>query len=307
MGAPQLVVVKCGGNSDVNAAGICADVAGLVKEGHRLVVVHGGSAEIDRLADELDVPQRRLVSPDGVSARHTDEATLEVVTLALAGSVKPKLVSELLGRGIPAVGLTGLDGGLVLTRRKKGQKAVVDGRTVVVRDDHSGRIEAVRGELIATLLAHGYVPVVSPPAADEHGDRVNADADRIAAALAAELDADRLVLLTGAAGVLADPDDEDSVLADCEVAQAGAPGEFARGGMALKLVAAREALLGGVGQVTVADGRGEGRSVRRCGGRDGRADHTFARRGNGDPADVPSTPRSETGIVGTGRAGTDRE
>ncbi|SEC58187.1 acetylglutamate/LysW-gamma-L-alpha-aminoadipate kinase [Streptomyces sp. 3213] len=258
MGAPQLVVVKCGGNSDVNAAGICADVAGLVKEGHRLVVVHGGSAEIDRLADELDVPQRRLVSPDGVSARHTDEATLEVVTLALAGSVKPKLVSELLGRGIPAVGLTGLDGGLVLTRRKKGQKAVVDGRTVVVRDDHSGRIEAVRGELIATLLAHGYVPVVSPPASDENGEPVNADADRIAAALAAELDADQLVLLTGAAGVLADPDDEDSVLADCEVTRAGAPGEFARGGMALKLVAAREALLGGVAQVTVADGRNEG-------------------------------------------------
>ncbi|WP_019067896.1 [LysW]-aminoadipate kinase [Streptomyces hokutonensis] len=258
MGAPRLVVVKCGGNSDVNAAGICADVAGLVKEGHRLVVVHGGSAEIDRLAGELDVPQRRLVSPDGVSARHTDEATLAVVTLALAGSVKPKLVSELLGRGIPAVGLTGLDGGLVLTRRKKGQKAVVDGRTVVVRDDHSGRIEAVRGELIATLLAHGYVPVVSPPASDEHGAPVNADADRVAAALAAELDADQLVLLTGAAGVLADPDDEDSVLADCEVARAGAPGEFARGGMALKLVAAREALLGGVGQVTVADGRSEG-------------------------------------------------
>jgi acetylglutamate/LysW-gamma-L-alpha-aminoadipate kinase len=73
--------------------------------------------------------------------------------------------------------------------------------TVVVRDDHSGRIETVRGELVATLLSHGYVPVVSPPASDEHGEPVNADADRIAAALAAELDADQLVLLTGAAGV----------------------------------------------------------------------------------------------------------
>jgi acetylglutamate/LysW-gamma-L-alpha-aminoadipate kinase len=97
--------------------------------------------------------------------------------------------------------------------------------------------------------------VVSPPALDEHGEPVNVDADRVAAALAAALGADQLVLLTGAPGVLADPGDETSVLSTYEVPATGAPGGFAGGGMALKLVAAREALVGGVKSVRIADGR----------------------------------------------------
>lgn len=250
-----LTVVKCGGNPAVDAAGICADVATLVQEGHSVLLVHGGSGEIARLAGRLGVPQRTLVAPDNVSTRYTDPATLEVVVLALAGGVKPKIVAELTRLGVPAVGLTGLDGGMLRARRKSAVRSVVDGRTTLVRDNHSGRLHEVRTELAATLLDSGFVPVVSPPAADEHGRPVNVDADRVAAALAAALGAERLVLLTGAPGVLADPDDDTSVLDSCEVPATGAPGPFAAGGMALKLVAAREALAGGVTSVRIADGR----------------------------------------------------
>ncbi|MEW1910627.1 [LysW]-aminoadipate kinase [Kitasatospora sp. NPDC085895] len=257
-----LTVVKCGGNREVDAAGICADVAALVRAGRRVVLVHGGSAEIDRLGDRLGVPHRRLTAPDGVSARHTDTATLEVVTLALAGAVKPRLVAGLQDHGVPAVGLTGLDGGLLRARRKRAHRAVVDGRTVLVRDDHSGRITEVRTGVLTALLDAGFVPVVSPPAAAEDSRPVNVDADRAAAAVAGALGADRLLLLTGAPGVLADPADPDSLLDRCEVPAEGAPGHFARGGMALKLVAAREALLAGVGRVTVADGRTPGALAR---------------------------------------------
>ncbi|WP_349261968.1 [LysW]-aminoadipate kinase [Actinocrinis sp.] len=250
-----LTVVKCGGNASVDAAGVCADVAGLAGEGRSVLLVHGGSGEIARLAGKLGVPQRTLVAPDEVTTRYTDPATLEVVILALAGGVKPRIVAELSRLGVPAVGLTGLDGGMLRARRKSAVRAVVDGRTTLVRDNLSGRLTEVRTELPETLLRSGFVPVVSPPAIDEHGHPVNVDADRVAAALAAALGAERLVLLTGAPGVLADPGDDNSVLSTYEVPAAGAPGRFAGGGMALKLVAAREALAGGVASVRIADGR----------------------------------------------------
>ncbi|GAB1823627.1 [LysW]-aminoadipate kinase [Herbidospora sp. RD11066] len=262
-----MIVVKCGGNPAVDASGVCADVAGLVHEGQSVVLVHGGSGEIARLAGRLGVPQRTLVAPDRVSTRYTDPATLEVVVLALAGAVKPGLVAELSRLGVPAVGLTGLDGGLLRARRKGAVRSVVDGRTTLVRDNLSGRLDEVRTELPETLLRSGFVPVISPPAIDEHDRPVNVDADRVAAALAAALGADRLVLLTGAPGVLADPGDPASVLTDYEVPATGAPGRFAGGGMALKLVAAREALTGGVGQVNIADGRVSDPVSRAVGGR----------------------------------------
>ncbi|MEU3773486.1 [LysW]-aminoadipate kinase [Streptomyces sp. NPDC032472] len=250
-----LTVVKCGGNPSVDAAHICADVSRLVQEGQSVVLVHGGSGAIAQLAGRLGVPQRTLLSPDQVSARYTDPATLEVVVLALAGGVKPQLVAELSRLGVLAVGLTGLDGGMLRARRKSAVRSVVDGRTTLVRDNLSGRLSEVRTELVETLLRSGFVPVVSPPAIDEDGQPVNVDADRVAAALAAALGADQLVLLTGAPGVLADPDDGNSVLSTYEVPATGAPGRFAGGGMALKLIAAREALTGGVPSVRIADGR----------------------------------------------------
>lgn len=250
-----LTVVKCGGNPAVDAAGICADLARLVRAGHSFVLVHGGSGEIGRLAGRLGVPQRTLLAPDGVSTRHTDAATLDVVVLALAGAVKPRLVARLARHGVPAVGLTGLDGGMLRARRKAVVRAVVDGRTVLVRDNHSGRVDTVDTTLPRALLAAGHLPVVSPPAIDEDGRPVNVDADRAAAALAAALGADRLLLLTGAPGVLGDPDDETSLRSTVRVAAHGAPDASATGGMALKLVAAREALAGGVATVRVADGR----------------------------------------------------
>ncbi|MFE4594059.1 [LysW]-aminoadipate kinase [Streptomyces laurentii] len=250
----ELTVVKCGGTASVDAAHVCADVARLVREGRSVLLVHGGSDSIARLAGRLGVPQRTLVSPDQVSTRYTDPATLEVVILALAGEVKPGLVAELSRLGVPSAGLTGLDGGMLRARRKAVIRSVVDGRTTLVRDNLSGRLTEVHTELPETMLRSGFLPVVSPPALDEHGRPVNVDADRVAAALAAALGAEQLVLLTGAPGVLADPDDESSVLSTYQVPTAGAPDRFA-GGMALKLIAAREALNGGVRSVRIADGR----------------------------------------------------
>lgn len=254
---PKTIVVKCGGNAAVDVRLVCRDLARLARRTDRLVLVHGGSADIEDLAARMDVESRRLIAPDGVSARYTDAEMLEVVHLALAGLTKPRLVAELMRCEVPAVGLTGLDSGLLRARRKNAHRAMVDGRRVVVRDDHSGRITDVNAEFLETLLDAGQVPVISPPALAEDGEPVNTDADRAAAAVAAALGADTLVLLTGAPGVLADPTDESTVRPVCAVPPSGAP-PVRGGGMGLKLVAAREALAGGVGRVNIADGRRAG-------------------------------------------------
>jgi acetylglutamate/LysW-gamma-L-alpha-aminoadipate kinase len=247
-------VIKCGGNGAVNPAAVCADVAELYRRDGPAVLVHGGSADIEALAVQMGVAPRRLVSPDGVSTRYTDAAMLDVVTLALAGRVKPRLITALARLGVPAVGLTGLDGHLLRARRKATHRAMIDGRLVLVRDNHSGRVTEVNVGLLTSLLAAGIVPVVSPPALADDGTAVNADADRVAAAIAAALHAQTLVMLTGAPGVLADIDDEDSMFAVYRVPATGAPTDVS-GGMRLKLVAAREALAAGVPRVLVADGR----------------------------------------------------
>ncbi len=247
-----LTVVKCGGNAGTDPVAMCADIAALVAGGERVVCVNGGSSEVDRLAARLGVPQRRLTTPGGGSSRYTDAPTLEVFTTALAGVVLPRMVTELARHGVAAVGLTGLDAGILTASRHAPHRAVVDGVMRVVRDDHTGRLAEVRTDLLELLLAAGITPLLSPPARTAAGAAVNVDADRVAGLLAARLSADRLVFLTGTEGVLADPDDPGSLLAECVV-----PASGFGGGMAVKLTAAAEALAAGVADVRIASGAGE--------------------------------------------------
>ncbi len=254
MTAHDLVVIKCGGHACVDASAVCADVARLYAAGVPVVCVHGGSADIERLAARLGVPLRRLASPDGMSSRYTDAATLDVVSLALAGVVQPRLVTALLRAGVPAVGLTGVNGGLLRARRRTAQRALAGGRQVIIRDDLSGRVTTVNTALLTALSVAGFVPVISPPVLGEDGAMLNADADRVAAAVAGAIRASTLLMLTGAAGVLADPADPASVLANCAVPAAGPP-PLRGGGIGVKLLAARDALAAGVPTVLIADGR----------------------------------------------------
>jgi acetylglutamate/LysW-gamma-L-alpha-aminoadipate kinase len=245
------VVVKCGGRG-IDIPRMCADLARIRGQGTPVVLVHGGSAALAELAGQLGVELRQLTAPDGATTRYTDAATLDTLLLALAGRVKPELLRWLNRYGVRAVGLTGIDAGLLRARRRRVVRAVVDGRVSVVRDDLSGRIVSVDAALLRGLLAAGLVPVVSPPALDEDGEPVNVNADRVATAVALALGARGLVFLTGAPGVLADPRDPASVLARYRVPAAA--GTAIGGGMAVKLIAAEQALAGGVPQVVIAGG-----------------------------------------------------
>jgi [amino group carrier protein]-L-2-aminoadipate 6-kinase len=251
----SVTVIKFGGGDAIGTTQICADVAKLRIAGERPVLVHGGGGEIDRLAAQLGVVADRTVSPDGVESRYTSPAMLDAMVLAMTGRVKPRLLAALAAAGVAAVGLTGLDAGMVTAVRKKARRAVRDGRTVVVRGDHSGRITAIDPAVLRVLLDAGLTPVLSPPAGDCAGAPLNVDADRLAAAVAAALGARRLVLLTAAPGMLRDAADERSLLPRCELPDEALLAHAASGGMHRKLIAAGEALRAGVPVVHIADGR----------------------------------------------------
>lgn len=248
------IVVKCGGSPHLDRESVVDDVADLVRRGTQVVLVHGGGSETDRLMRELGRTPQHLVTPSGASSRLTDADGLDALTMALAGRVKPALVAQLNKVGVPAVGLTGLDAGLVDARQKPALKVVDGGRTRVVRGDLSGRVTSIRPALVELLCEAGHVPVVSPPVGGDGGTTLNVDADRLAATLAGALGAQALVLLTDAPGVLRDPSDPTTL-----VSKAAAQDLLvhARGRMRLKVVAAGEALTQGVATVIVADGRRE--------------------------------------------------
>lgn len=253
--AREPIVVKIGGADGIPLGQICADVAELATDGVDVLLVHGGSSERDALGEQMGVACPVYTSPDRIESRYTTDAGIDILLLALAGRVKPRLLTELGRLGVSAVGLTGLDGGMLRAVPKPVRRVMVDGRPTILRGDRGGRLVSVDVTLPVLLMRHGYVPVVSPPVAAADGAILNVNADRVAAALAVALGARRLVLLTPAPGVLAEATDETSLLPDLDIAATGPLPAYATGGMSLKLIAAREALAGGVEQVIVADGR----------------------------------------------------
>jgi acetylglutamate/LysW-gamma-L-alpha-aminoadipate kinase len=249
------VVVKIGGARAVDPEGALADVAAMEAD---TAVVHGGSTAVDELLERLGIEPEYVETPDGVAGRFTDAETMEAFTMAMAGTVNTELVAGLRGQGVDAVGLSGVDGGLLAGPRKSAVRVIEDGTKKIKRGDHSGRIENVNAGLLETLLTDGYTPVTGPPMlATEESLPVNADADRAAAAVAGALGA-TLVVLTDVAGVFEDPEDPETLIetvdspAGLERVEAAAEGFMTK-----KVMAAVEALEGGASEVVVADANAE--------------------------------------------------
>ncbi len=248
-----MYVIKIGGATGNDLVPLVKGLRGL----EPFVLVHGGSAAADELSAQLGRSASFRTSPSGFRSRRTDGFALDVVIMAMAGRVNTQLVASLQAAGVKAVGLSGVDGRLLVGRRK-GAIRETDGaeRVRVIRDDRSGVVEQVNTDLLRGLLSLGYAPVLSPPILDgAEGVPLNADADRIAAKVAGSLVADALVLLTNVPGLLRDPKDPESVIATLPRDDLGAWVRLASGGMKKKLLAAGEALVGGVKQVVIADSR----------------------------------------------------
>jgi acetylglutamate/LysW-gamma-L-alpha-aminoadipate kinase len=249
------LVVKLGGTEGVDFSAICRDAAALLGQGRRLVLVHGGSAEANQLGEALGYPPRFITSPSGFTSRYTDRRTLEIFMMAVNGKVNSLLVEQLQSLGVNALGLSGPDGRLLLATRKEAIQSVENGKRKIVRDDYTGKIEAVNARLLETLLEGGYTPVVAPLALSANGEALNVDADRAAAMIAAALHAEALLLLTAVPGLMRSFPDESTLIRSLPRQRLQEAMQYAEGRMKKKILGAEEALQGGVGQVLIADGR----------------------------------------------------
>lgn len=245
------IVVKIGGGQGIDLAPLMEQFAGLIRSGHRAVLVHGGSHETNIVSEALGHPARTITSPNGHTSRRTDRRTLEIFEMVYCGKINKAIVETLRSLGINAIGLSGIDAGIWTGSRKDAIRAVEDGRTVIIRDDLSGRVESVDGPFLNALLDRGLVPVLTPPAITPDGIAINVDADRAAAATAVSLNADELLLLSNVPGLLEDPSNAATLIRRVDAQDPERARTAAKGRMKNKVMAAEEAIAGGVPRVVI--------------------------------------------------------
>jgi acetylglutamate/LysW-gamma-L-alpha-aminoadipate kinase len=262
-----MIVIKVGGSEGVDLDAVCADVAELVDRGERLVLVHGGSHLTNEVAAALGHPPQFITSPSGYTSRLTDRRTLEIFEMVYCGQVNKGIVERLQARSVNAIGLSGIDGKLWQGPRKEAIRAVENGKTRVVRDNLTGKVETVNVSLLDTLLDAGYLPVLTPPAISDKGEAINVDGDRAAAMTAIAMRSNILLILSNVPGVLRDFPDETSLIRSIDESEIERVAEeHAQGRMRIKLLGAQEALVGGVEQVVIGDARGNNPILRALAG-----------------------------------------
>ncbi|HET8521635.1 MAG TPA: [LysW]-aminoadipate kinase [Thermomicrobiales bacterium] len=258
-----MLVLKIGGGAGIGEAVYERFAEDLASVHEPVVLVHGGNAEFSRLSEALGMPPRMITNDKGRVTRYTDRATMDAMLMAYCGKVNKTLVGKLQAAGVNAVGLSGLDGKIASGRRKPVLRGIEDGKTKVLRDDHAGTIQQVDTKLVRLLLDAGYLPVITPPALSEGGVPINVDGDKLALELAIDLHADGLIFFSDTPGLLADKDDESTLIREIDASSRETALAAAVGRMKVKVDAALGAIERGVGQVVFADARTE-RPVQRA-------------------------------------------
>jgi len=252
----KIFVIKLGGElaqkKDI-LDGIAEDISLLYQVGIRLVIIHGGGPQLSDLAKRLGVE-----SPKIAGRRITDDDTLELAKMVFAGKISTDLLAALRRHGTPGVGLSGVDGDLIIARRRPPRR-LIDPDTGEERDvdfQNVGDIESVAPRVLRVLLEERFVPVVASLGADAEGKVLNINADTIACEVASALPAEKLFLVSNVAGVLKNVDDPSSRISWLTVEEgermleSGAVG----GGMTPKLASAFRAIRAGVRRVHILSG-----------------------------------------------------
>ena len=241
-------VVKAGGGvfADGTATRVLVEqIAILHYFGVRVVLVHGGGPQLTELSAALGVPTRMVEG-----RRVTDQQAIDVTSMVLNGLINTRVLGICRDLNIEAVGISGVDAGLVRAHRRAPMKT---GGGELVDFGFVGDIDQVDTSVLKKLLDNGLMPVVSPLSADEAGTLLNLNADTVAAALGAALGAEKLILCTGAPGILGDISDPGSLISDTDLSGLRRLREEGRiaAGMLPKAKAIEDAIRGGVRRVHV--------------------------------------------------------
>lgn len=242
------VVIKYGGSAMTSQElknSVMQDIALLKFVGLKPVIIHGGGPEINK---ELSLIGKKSEFINGL--RVTDEETMQIVEMVLSGKINKEIVAELQLQGLKAVGISGKDGGTIISKKK----IIDEGDLGLV-----GEIEAVDTKLIQTLMDNDFVPVVAPIGGDGKGETYNINADYAAVAIAGALDAIKLIYLTDVSGVLKDVNDPASIIPFIKVEKIKemvANGTIV-GGMVPKVECCIAGVEAGVSNVHILDGRQE--------------------------------------------------
>ena len=238
----KVVVVKYGGNAMINEdlkKAVLADIVLLNLIGVKVVFVHGGGPHIKEVLAEIGVESKFI---NGL--RVTDEKTMKVVQMVLAGQVNKDLVNLLGDLGGKAIGLCGIDGQMIQVEQQDKELGLV------------GKITKIDTALIEDSLANGYIPVISSVGTDGHGQSYNINADTAAAVIAGALQAECMISMTNIDGVLRDPADPSTLFHCLTMAQVESLTEegIIAGGMIPKVSCCTDAIKAGVKRVFIING-----------------------------------------------------
>ena len=239
----KIVVVKYGGNAMVSEQlreQVMEDMVLLWLVGVKVVLVHGGGPEITDMMNRLGKKPKFI---DGL--RVTDQETVDIAQMVLAGKVNKTLVKLLEVKGGKAMGISGMDGGLIEARMRNPDLGFV------------GSITGVNIEPVMDLLEKGYIPVISTLGCDSEGNTYNINGDTAAACIAGALHAERLIMMTDSAGVLKDRNDPTTLIREMTISEAVKLFEenVIAGGMIPKVECCIDAIHRGVERVIIMDGR----------------------------------------------------
>jgi len=247
-----MIVIKIGGSVIDGLHPTTLTDIKTIAENEELVFVHGGGKEVTAIATKLGKEQRFIVSPGGVRSRYTDKETVNIYTMVMSGKINKTIVGMLLRQGIRAVGIAGIDGGILKAERKKKLLIINEkGRKMMIDGGYTGKINTVDPSLVDHLVSSGYVPVVSPIALGEDYEFLNVDGDRAAAYIAGGVKADKVIFITNVNGLMIN----EKLVPSMTLEQAKLTLPKIGFGMEKKVLACTEALEIGVKEAIISSGQ----------------------------------------------------